>query len=212
MCARKTEVNNPAPTASPSFGPAGPKPIAGPPSLLTRLELARASQLTMLRLQLALHKSNRRTAMQALDDLLDIDAELEGLAARLNGGSPAHLADEAALSDFIKLQKAAIAVEKHALAGGDLRSDASSIARPPAPAVDAGPTVLPLPVDAAEEADLPVQPQLADEPVEDEDKPGRRRWIYGVVAAIVVALAALAVTAYLWPDLSVKIAHLGVFG
>jgi len=90
-------VNNPAPTASSAFGSIDPKGVDGAQALRTGLDLARASQLTMLRLLLALHKSNRRTAMQALDNLLDIDAEMEGLAATLNR-APAHPAGDCSRS------------------------------------------------------------------------------------------------------------------
>ena len=85
--------------------------------------------MTMVRLQLALHKSNRRSAMQALDTLLDIEAEMAELAAILDD-APTHAAGDAALSGFIGLQKAAIAVEKHALAGGDWPGDARPTAIP----------------------------------------------------------------------------------
>jgi len=191
-------VNNPAPTASPGFGSIDPKMVDGAQALRTGLDLARASQLTMLRLLLALHKSNRRTAMQALDNLLDIDAEMEGLAATLNR-APAHPAGDAALSDFIGLQKAALAVEKHALAGGDLRKDAESMA-------------LPAPPVASADVDFPTQPQLADdaveeEAVEDNDPPSRSHWMFILAAAILVALIAVGATVYLWLGLSVTMPH-----
>jgi len=169
--------------------------IDGAQALRTGLDLARASQLTMLRLLLALHKSNRRTAMQALDNLLDIDAEMEGLAATLNG-APLRPAGDAALSDFIGLQKAALAVEKHALAGGELRKDAESMALPAPPVAQA-------------DVDFPAQPLLPDDAVEDDaveedDRPGRRRWMPVLAAAILLALIGFGVTAYLWLGLSVS--------
>ena len=192
-------MNNPAPTASSGFGSIDPKMIDGTQALRTGLDLARASQLTMLRLLLALHKSNRRTAMQALDNLLDIDAEMEGLAATLNG-APVRPAGDAALSDFIGLQKAALAVEKHALAGGELREDAESMALPAPPVAQA-------------DVDFPAQPLLpddaveddavGDDAVEDDDRPGRRRWMPVLAAAILVALIGFGVTAYLWLGLSI---------
>jgi len=182
-------MNNPAPTASSGFGSIDPKMIDGAQALRTGLDLARASQLTMLRLLLALHKSNRRTAMQALDNLLDIDAEMEGLAATLNG-APVRPAGDAALSDFIGLQKAALAVEKHALAGGELRKDAESMA-------------LPAPPVAQVDVDFPAQPLLPDDAVGDDDRPGRRRWMPVLAAAILIALIGFGVTAYLWLGLSV---------
>src|SRR3546814_3858794 len=128
-------------------------------ALRTGLGLMRASQLTMVRFQLALYKSNRRTAMQALDNLLDIDAELEGLAATLTG-IPAHLADEAALPDFIGLQRTAIAAEKHALTGGDWRGDTKAIA-----IAAAG--------NGADATDFPAQPLPSDDDVESDNQAGR---------------------------------------
>jgi len=195
-------VNNPAPTASSGFGSIDPKMIDGAQALRTGLDLARASQLTMLRLLLALHKSNRRTAMQALDNLLDIDAEMEGLAATLNG-APVRPAGDAALSDFIGLQKAALAVEKHALAGGELRKDAESMALPAPPVAQANvdfpaQPLLPDDADDAVEDDA-----VRDDGVEDDDRPGRRRWMPVLAAAILVALIGFGVTAYLWLGLSV---------
>jgi hypothetical protein len=159
-------------------------------ALRSGLELARASQLTMLRLQLALHKSNRRTAMQALDDLLDIDAEMEGLAATLTD-VPTPLAGDAALSGFIGLQKAAIAVEKHVLTGGDWRSDAT----PPA---------IVAPEDGAGGADLRGQPPLPEEMGQD-DRTGSRRWMHVLAIVIVVALIGFGLMAYLWPTFPVTL-------
>ncbi len=178
-------------------------------ALRTGLELARASQLTMLRLQLALHKSNRRTAMQALDNLLDIDAEMEGLAATL-AGAPADLADAAALSGFIGLQKTAIAAEKHVLTGSDWRSDAKPIAIP-APGDRAGadlpPPQPPLSDDDEVERDnragidVPPQPLPSGDGMESEDRVGSRRWIYALAVAIAVAFIGFGLIAYLWPAL-----------
>ena len=130
--------------------------------------------------------------MQALDDLLDIDAEMEGLAATLSGiavhpaGDPALAGIDAALSRFIELQKAAIAAEKHALAGGDLRSDARSNA-------------IYAPGDGAGDADLPAQPLLPEDEAEDEDRTDRKRWTYFLAAAIVVIFLGCGLLAYLWP-------------
>jgi len=185
-------VNNPAAPASPTVGSIDPTTADGVQALRTGLELARASQLTMLRLQLALHKSNRRTAMQTLDDLLDIDAEMAGLAAALTG-VPAHLADGAALSDFIGHQRAAIAVEKHGLTGGQLRSEAQ-------------PMAIAAPVDQAPDADLLAQPPLTADVVEDDVRVGSRRWVHVLAVALVVTLIGLGLAAYLWPALPVTMA------
>jgi len=179
-------VNDPAAAAS-IGGPIRPKTIDGLQALQAGLELARASQLTMLRLQLALHRSNRRTAMQALDTLLDIDAEMEGLAATLND-VPAHPANDAALSGFIGRQRAAIAAEKHALTGGDWRDEAAPIA-------------LSAPNDWANDADLSEQSVFPDGETENDDRAHGGRWMRILAVAIVVAVIACGVMAYLWPSL-----------
>lgn len=176
MYARNPAVNDPASAASIS-GSVRPEMIDGQQSLRMGLELVRASQLTMLRLQLALHEPNRRTAMQALDTLLDIDAEMEDLAATL-GGVPSHPANDAALSGFIGLQKAAIAAEKHALTGGDAASLALS---------------------APGEASLAAQPVFSDDNSESVDRPHGRRRKRVLAVAIVAIIVASATMALLWP-------------
>ncbi len=187
-------MNHPA-TSAPSIGGSPHSNVVDSMhTLRSELDLTRASQLTLLRLQLALHKSNRRAAMQALDDLLDIDAEMEGLAATLSditahpAGDTAHAGIDAALSRFIELQKAAIAAEKHALAGGDLRSDARSIT---ISATD----------DGADYADLRAQSLLPGDEA-DDDQTGRQRRTYVLAAAIVVICLGCGLLAYLWPVLS----------
>jgi hypothetical protein len=181
-------VNNPFPTASSISGSSDRKVVDGAQALRTGLELARASQLTMLRLQLALHKANRCAAMQALDHLLDIDAEMEGIAVTLIGVAP-HLAEDAALSSFIGLQKTAIAVEKHVLTGSGQSSDGTSSAIAP-------------PSDWAGAADLPAQLLLLDEEVELDDRAGSRRWMHVLAVVIVVIFIGFGLIAYLWPTLS----------
>jgi hypothetical protein len=158
-------------------------------ALHTGLELARASQLTMLRLQLALHRSNRRTAMQALDHLLDIDAEMEGLAATLGG--PAYLTSNAALSGFIGLQKAAIAVEKHALTGGDGRNDAEAIS-------------ISAPSNWTDGAESSTQALHSDYDAEPYDRTGSRRRMHVLTIAIILIAIAIGATAYLSPALLVE--------
>jgi hypothetical protein len=163
-------------------------------TLRAGLELARASHLTMLRLQLALHKSNRRTAMQALDNLLEIDAEMEGLAATL-GDVPTQLAKEAALFGFIGFQKEAIAAEKHVLAQGDLRPAAEPVAVATADDEQPGDT------------DVPAQSLMPDEEAESADRAGGGRWPYVLaIASIIIALGCV-LLAVMWPALSVTLAR-----
>ena len=203
-----------------------PKPIDELAALRAGWDLARASQLTMVRLQLALHKSNRRSAMQALDTLLDIEAEMAELAAILDD-APTHAAGDAALSSFIGLQKAAIAVEKHALAGGDWPGDApsaavlgpddSAVSEPDHPAVatpvdlassvHVEPTVavaVATPVDRPIAIDLPTLYPAADDDVDEAEADDRRsgaRWMAVLAAAIALVVIA-ALVAWQWPAVS----------
>lgn len=144
-------------------------------TLRTGLELTRASQLTMLRFQLALQKSNRRAAMQALDNLLDIDVEMGKLAATLDDGPPLPAGD-AALSRFIGLQRTAIASEKHALAGGDLRRDGAC--------------------DWADAA-LPAPAPPPEDDVQIGDPAGSGRWLPLLAAAIAVIILGIGAMVYL---------------
>jgi hypothetical protein len=136
--------------------------------------------------------------MQALDNLLDIDAEMEGLAATLTG-APKHLADDAALSDFIGLQKAAIAVEKHALTGSEWPSDVK-------------PMAITAPVDLAGDADLLAPPPPLSEDEAEQDRAGSRRWMHVLAAVIILTLIGLGLVAYLWPALPGTLVSFGGFG
>lgn len=173
---------------TPAFAPSPIRESTGSPTsdemqtLRTGLELARASQLTMLRLQLALHKSNRRTAMQALDNLLEIDAEIEELAATLNQ-VPAGPPGDAALFGFIGSQKEAIATEKHVLTGGDLRSDPAPIA---------------ISLADPDEANDAAAPVFSDDEIEAAPQ-GGRRWPYILAVIIVIGAIICGAIAYFWP-------------
>ncbi|WP_218016871.1 hypothetical protein [Sphingomonas mali] len=181
----------------------------------------------MVRLQLALHKSNRRSAMQALDTLLDIEAEMAELAAILDD-APTHAVGDAALSGFIGLQKAAIAVEKHALAGGDWPGDARptatpgpddpAVSEPDHPAVAtpndlaASVHVEPMvavavatPVDRPIAIDLPTLYPAADDDADEaaaDDRRGGARWMAVLTAAIALVVIA-GLVAWQWPAVSV---------
>jgi hypothetical protein len=211
-----TDAVNIAAAAASASQSTDPKTIDELAALRAGFDLARASQLTMVRLQLALHKSNRRSAMQALDTLLDIEAEMAELAAILDA-APAHPGGDTALSGFIGCQKAAIAVEKHVLAGGDWPSDAQpgAISEPDHPAVDApdNPAVsvhhepavaVATPVNRPIAVDLPTLYPAADDEADEaevDDRPDGARWIVVLAAAIVlVAIGGLIV--WQWPALS----------
>jgi hypothetical protein len=198
-------VNQASYAASSADGSIEPPPIDSRQALRIQVDLARASQLTMLRFQLALHKSNRRVALQALDDLLDLDAEMEGLAP-MPAGAASGLIDDAPLSAFIRHQKSAIAAEKHGLVGGDARSIGSpqTIAPPDAPVEGDGP---PEPVavsEAAEPASLELDMHAsmpgAMDTAESTDRASRRPRLYVLAAASIILLAGLALATMLWPE------------
>ncbi|HEX7873667.1 MAG TPA: hypothetical protein VF475_12190 [Sphingobium sp.] len=138
------------------------------------LQLVRASHLTMTRLQLALQSGDRRLALSAMDGLLDIDAEMEGFVADLVGSAPDNPYGDAhwqALGGYLAQQKAAIAVEKHALVG------MSGRVAPPQPMV------------AIEE--FPAAPPPAELPeAEDEDHQPRRWWPGLILALLCLGLLA----------------------
>jgi hypothetical protein len=193
-----------------------PKSIDELAALRAGFDLARASQLTMVRLQLALHKSNRRSAMQALDTLLDIEAEMAELAASLDA-APAHPGGDTALSGFIGCQKAAIAVEKHVLAGGDWPSDAQpgaasepdhpGVAAPDDPAVpvhDEPAVAVATPVNRPVAIDLPARYPAADDEADEanaDERRGSARWM-AVLAATIALIVIAGLIAWQWPALS----------
>ena len=207
---------NIAAAASAASRSTDPKTIDELAALRAGFDLARESQLTMVRLQLALHKSNRRSAMQALDTLLDIEAEMAELAAIMDA-APAHPGGDAALSGFIGCQKAAIAVEKHVLAGGDWPSDAQpdAISEPDDPAAsepddpavfvrDEPAVAVATPVDRPVAIDLPTLYPAADveaDEAEIDDRPGGARWFLVLAAAIALIVIA-GLVAWQWPALS----------
>jgi hypothetical protein len=215
---------NIAAAASSASRSVDPKAVDELAALRAGFDLARASQLTMVRLQLALHKSNRRSAMQALDTLLDIEAEMAELAAILDA-APAHPGGDTALSGFIGCQKAAIAVEKHVLAGGEWPSDAQpdAISEPDDPAVsdldyptvaasddpaisahDQPAVAVATPVDRPVVIDLPALYPAADDEADEaevEDRTGGTRWM-AILAAAIALIVIMGLIAWQWPGLS----------
>lgn len=211
-------VNIAATAASSASRSTDPKTIDELAALRAGFDLARASQLTMVRLQLALHKSNRRSAMQALDTLLDIEAEMAELSAVLDA-APAHPGGDTALSGFIGCQKAAIAVEKHVLAGGDWPSDAgpgavsepgrSGVAASDDPAVSvhhesAVAVAVATPVNRPVAIDLPALYPAADDGADEanaDEQRGSARWM-AVLAATIALIVIAGLIAWQWPALS----------
>lgn len=102
---------------SPGSEPAPLRAIAVSPATLgVGMQLVRASNLTMSRFQLALQSGDRRLATKAMDNILDIDAEMECFVADLAcvAANEPHMED---MEIYLASQKDAVAREKHALVG-----------------------------------------------------------------------------------------------
>jgi hypothetical protein len=141
------------------------------------LQLVRASNLTMTRLQLALQSGDRRRAMMAMDGLMDIDAEIEGFVSDL-APAPGEDAHWQALAGYLENQKAAIAVEKHALTGMAQRPDLPRLDMPVIP----------------ETADSLTPPQ--DEMPQTDAVAGRTRmWLITAIFACILGIAGLVAVA-----------------
>jgi hypothetical protein len=149
------------------------------------LQLSRASTLSLMRLQLAMRSGDRAQALEAVDRLDTLDAELERIVARL---SPPDDGDETlhAIAKHLEAQKLALAFEKLALASGIVGPDLVSIEhawphREPAPG----------PEQWEPSGELPAMPDLsALRPPQDEYEfePQRRRGIPPLVWGLVLML------------------------
>ena len=134
------------------------------------LMLLRASNMNVIRLQLAMEHRDRRQAMEALDGLVALDGEIRDFI----GDIPPHDAASAALARSIDAQKSAIASEKFMLAAGK-----------------SGPAIAPQPVPAAPEV-----PDFIGEAVPDEVVPAPR-YRRAALAVILFFLLAIALVATL---------------
>jgi len=93
-------------------GPAGGNQAPVPSEeLIAGIQLLRAANLQTVRLQLALSRQERRSAMESLDRLADMDRELERFLVGLEPAAPA--LDE--INRLVAMQKSALANEKVAL-------------------------------------------------------------------------------------------------
>lgn len=90
------------------------------------LQLCRASIMSLMRLQLALERGDRMSAMETIDRLHALDVEIERVVADLAGGKDdprRHRVDQ-----ILRDEKMAVAFEKLALAGG---IDGPALGSPP---------------------------------------------------------------------------------
>lgn len=160
------------------------------------LQLSRASTMALMRLQLAIRAGERLQAMEAMDRLDTLDAELERIISRLP--SPAN-DDPAwqALAKHLDDQKLALAFEKLALASGIIGPDLVSIehAWPDAPAGQQDAAAADAEEDRApgENSDLPDLSALR--PPAEEFEPARSRGISPAVYGFVLTLLVIAAIA-----------------
>ena len=153
-----------------------------PPSPVSEADLARgmlllrASNMNVVRLQLAMERRDRRLAMEALDGLVALDGELSGLI----GDMPPPGAEYSALARRLDDQKVALASEKLVFAAG--RAGPALARASSAPAYTEIPS--------------PPAPEEAEFFAEEDEKPARgARWI-ALAATILLLLALGAAGAY----------------
>ena len=138
----------------------------GSEALAEGLMLVRASTLKMIRLQLAMERNDRRGALEAVDDLVELDRKLQHYL----GDAPALFGQER-MRDELDRDAAELQREKLSLA-------AEVIRRPE-------PTVLSFPV--------PEPVETAPEPEEttwvewEEEPPRRRAWKWAIGGFVLVA-------------------------
>src|SRR5512146_247368 len=99
-------------------------PAHGFSGLAEALLLVRGSTLKLVRLQLALERDDRRVALEALDDLLALDRQLNEQLAKAPSGR-----DYASLREQLESDRSAVDREKHTLAAGISNAAATREAR-----------------------------------------------------------------------------------
>lgn len=181
-----------APYASPSQN-AAPADMAELRAALVEvthgLQLSRASTMALMRLQLALRSGDRVQALEAVDRLDTLDAELESVIARL---APPGEGDETlqAIAKHLEAQKLALAFEKLALASGIVGPGLVSIENAwpareePAPTPDADD-----PDAVREMPDLTELWSVMDQ-FEPEKPRGLSPKVWGLIATLLVVMAA----------------------
>jgi hypothetical protein len=151
--------------------------------LARSLMLLRASNMNVIRLQLAMERSDRRTAMEALDDLVALDREIGGFI----GDPPDPELSE--MARHLDSQKTVIASEKLVFAAGK-RGPAI------APGSQITPPAMPAEIEPGPEEIAAYADPVADFYTEEESAP-RRTWrVLGILALALVAVG-LAAALYL---------------
>jgi hypothetical protein len=146
---------------------AGMKAVpVGSEALAEGLMLVRASTLKVIRLQLAMERNDRRGALEAVDDLVELDRRLQHYL----GDAPAFFGQER-MRDELDREQAALQREKLTLA--------AEVIRRPEPTVVSFPT--PEPVETAPEPEETTWVEWEEEP------PRRRAWKWVVAGLVLIA-------------------------
>lgn len=148
----------------------------GPVDYGLSIQLSRAGMMALTRLQLAIQNGDRQQAMEAMDRLHALDAEMERLVRRLPPPPPDNDREWDAISRHVSDQKLAIAFEKLALvseiSGPDMVSPASE----------------PLPRQRTNQQQVEDLPPLPDWPTLPEVEPADWRPVSPGVIGLVLAL------------------------
>ena len=162
------------------------RPVSGQ-ELARSMTLLRASNLSVVRLQLAMERQDKRQAMEALDGLVALDGEIRELV----GAMPAEAEPLREMTRRIDDQRRAIASEKLVFAAGR---------RGPALAPEAEPTAEPAPLLEEAAALDPCEPYAAQEEASEAEvweESGRRRAPALILALLFMVAAIGAATLHL---------------
>ena len=158
-------------------------PPAAGEELAEGLMLLRASTLKVIRLQLAIERQDRRVALEAMDDLVALDDELQKCLA----GMPAPV-DLAGLQDALAVERSSLDREKLGLAAQVI----SARSRPEPVSILPDPEALP---EAEPNLPAPSYDWHGFHYEEDETASSWRGWLWGV--AVILILSALVPAAYM---------------
>lgn len=157
-----------------------------PEDLAAGIQLLRAANLQTVRLQLAMFRQERRSAMESLDRLADIDRELE---RHLAAFEPAATELEE-VRQLVAAQKSALANEKMALMA-EISGPTVKRSRPlPSPTEDGTPAIHEQEPTPPPESPPKIIVASTQGPVDQRtERPRRRRWATALVVFLLLALA-----------------------
>jgi hypothetical protein len=157
----------------------------GSDDLAQGLLLVQASAIKVVRLQLAMERRDRRTALEAVDELMRLDRRISDFLDDL----PINAAKVSAAREEVEAQGRALAREKFALAAG-MAGPRLSVGRTP---WMEPPSPLPVPAAEAPMNEFAAEPQ--DEPLA-APAPHRRaassKWAAALLTLVILMLAACA--------------------